>query len=65
MTDNMIWGADTVVSMPVPLRKDQTALVDMGGFTFTAGGIAHDISESDVEVYLTPTFRPLITPEVM
>lgn len=64
MTDP-IWGADTIVSMPVPLRRRQESLKDMGGFTFTETGIAHNITEADVEVYLSPTFRPLLTPEVM
>lgn len=52
------WGSDTVVSMPAPLRRDQEALVDMGGFAFTETGIAHNLSSSDLEVYLAPTFRP-------
>lgn len=58
------WGTDTIVSLPVPLRPDQRAYVDMGGFTFTEFGIAPNATASDIEVYLTPTFRPLITPEV-
>lgn len=62
---NPIWGADTIVSMPTPLKKGQQALVDMGGFTFTESGIAHNLNSTDIEDYLAPTFRPLITPEVM
>lgn len=62
---NPIWGADTIVSMPTPLQKGQEALVDMGGFTFTESGIAHNLNAATVEEYLTPTFRPYITPEVM
>lgn len=62
---NPIWGADTIVSMPTALRKDQQSLVDMGGFTFTETGIAHNINNADIEEYLSPTFRPLVTPEVM
>lgn len=60
-----IWGADTIISMPNSLQRGQESLVDMGGFTFTASGIAHNITASDVETYLTPTFRPMINPEVM
>lgn len=58
------WGTDTVISMPAPLDRSQTAYVDMGAFTFTEFGVAHNITSSDLETYLTPTFRPLITPEV-
>lgn len=64
MTDP-VWGADTIVSMPVPLRRRQQALVDMGGFTFTESGLAHNITESDVEDYISPTFRPMLSPEAM
>jgi hypothetical protein len=52
------WGTDTIVSLPAPLRVDQKPYVDMGGFTFTEHGIAHNFTNSDLEVYLTPTFRP-------
>lgn len=64
MTDP-VWGADTIISMPVPLRRHQESLKDMGGFTFTETGIAHNLTESDVETYLWPTFRPMVTPEDM
>lgn len=50
------WGADTDISMPEPLTR--SGLVDMGGFTFTIRGIAHDFTEADREVYLIPTFAP-------
>lgn len=53
-----VWGADTIISMPMPLKKNQPALIDMGGFAFTEGGIAHNITASDVEVYISPPFRP-------
>jgi hypothetical protein len=55
---NISWGADVPVSMPAPLRASQTAFVDMHGFTFTAQGIAHNITEMDLEAYVTPTFAP-------
>lgn len=55
---NISWGSDVPVSMPAPLRDNQTAFVDMDGFTFTAQGIAHNITEMDIEAYTTPTFAP-------
>lgn len=60
-----VWGADTIVSMPVPLKKAQQELVDMGGFTITQHGLAHSITESDVEDYISPTFRPMVAPEAL
>lgn len=51
------WGSDTPVSMPVPPRQE--ILVDLGGgFVFTAGGIAHKITDADIEDLLMPTFAP-------
>jgi hypothetical protein len=64
MATNDIWGADTVVSMPAPLNRSGDAIVDMGGFAFTDGGIAHNITRADLEDYLFPTFRPIPTAEV-
>lgn len=58
MSNSAPWGTDTTISMPAPLRKNQPALVDMGGFAFTETGLAHNLTDSDLEVYLTPTFRP-------
>lgn len=58
MSDSTHWGADTIISMPAPLRKDQAPLVDMGGFVFTEGGLAHNLNRADLETYLTPTFQP-------
>lgn len=58
MSKEAPWGTDTTISMPAPLRTDQEPLVDMGGFAFTESGLAHNITNSDLEVYLTPTFRP-------
>lgn len=58
------WGTDTIISMPAPLRQGQEPLVDMGGFTFTTTGLAHNLTRADLEAYLSPTFRPVKTPEV-
>jgi hypothetical protein len=55
---DIAWGADVPVSMPVPLRADQTAHVDMDGFCFTASGMAHNITPADVESFRYPQFAP-------
>jgi hypothetical protein len=52
------WGSDVPISMPAPLRTGQVAYVAMGGFCFTAQGIAHNLRETDLEVYTTPMFAP-------
>ncbi len=52
------WASDVPVSMPVPYRPDEPVVVDMGGFGFTLGGVAHNISEADVEEWMTPVFAP-------
>lgn len=53
-----LWGTDTPISMPEPLSPTTTIHVDMGGFGFTEGGIAHNFSEADMEALTTPTFLP-------
>lgn len=55
------WGCDTLVSAPEPLDPERPGLVDFGGFTFTAGGIAHDLTEAQREALLTPLFAPAPT----
>jgi hypothetical protein len=50
--------------MPHPLDADVSVLKEMGGWCFTAGGLAHHFDTSDLEVYLTPTFRPRPDPGV-
>lgn len=57
-----LWGTDTPISMPEPLSKNQTVHVDFGGFAFTEGGIAHNITTAGLEIYTTPSFLP--TPSV-
>jgi hypothetical protein len=58
------WGTDTIISMPSPLRPGQTPIIDMGMFTFTTTGIAHNFTVSDLEAYLYPTYLPPNTPQV-
>lgn len=44
------WSSDTVVSMPVPpIIGDGERTVEMGGFVFTANGLAHDLTEAHAE----------------
>lgn len=51
----MPWAADTPISMPEP---NENVLVSFGGFGFTNGGIAHDLSQPDWESYAMPTYGP-------
>jgi hypothetical protein len=53
---NTYWSADVRISMPVP-SKHARGMV-MNGFVFTAGGLAHDISEADFMEMSTPDFHP-------
>ena len=51
------WASDVRVSIPVAPTND--AQVDLGGgFVFTVGGIAHDITEATAKQISTPTFAP-------
>ena len=50
------WGANTRISMPV--SPSNPRMVSMGGFSFTTSGIAHDLSESEVEDLSIPPFSP-------
>jgi hypothetical protein len=54
--NNTFWASDVRVSMPVPSTWPRG--MTMGGFVFTAGGLAHDISEADFMSMSTPNFHP-------
>jgi hypothetical protein len=62
MDTNSAWGTDTPISMPVPPVEPQVGSL-AAGFAYTRFGIVHDITTSDVEGYLLPTFMPLDSPE--
>lgn len=54
------WSADVPVSMPKPSPLDKG--VQMQGFIFTAGGIAHDIPASEYVRLSTPDWQPRVVP---
>lgn len=54
--DETYWSADVPVSMPLP--PEQPARLSMSGFTFTDGGLAHDITQADYERLSVPDFAP-------
>jgi hypothetical protein len=61
MADGEIyWSADVRVSMP--MVPDQPVGVDMSGFVFTTGGMAHDITVEGYARLSTPDFRPQTFP---
>jgi hypothetical protein len=55
-----LWGSDTTISIPTAPSKQRPILIDLGGsgFGFTAGGIAHTVSQSDIEELQIPAFAP-------
>jgi hypothetical protein len=50
------WGGTTPPSLPEPLRRPR--MLHFGGFVFTDGGIAHDISEAEIEEMQIPPYAP-------
>lgn len=52
------WASDVPVSMPQPYSPDMPVLVNLGGFGFTEGGIAHYLSQADADEMATPFFAP-------
>lgn len=50
------WGSD--VSPSSPVAPERPRMVSFGGFCFTDGGIAIDISETDAEEFRTPPLAP-------
>lgn len=62
MSNNVSWGADTLISLPVPPAETPVRPV-AAGFAFSRFGIVHDLTQADLEGYLSPTFAPLETPE--
>lgn len=57
------WGSNVTPSLPEPLQRP--ALVDLGGsgFCFTSAGLAHYVTEAELEFYLNPTFAPAFEQE--
>lgn len=52
------WASDVPISHPAPITGDQPALVDFGGFSFSTGGIVHDLNEAEIEEKFAPTYSP-------
>lgn len=48
---------DTIPSLPMPPTKKP--VVDLGGFAFTAGGLAHPLTQADSENLLLAALAPL------
>jgi len=62
MDSNGSWGSDALVSLPVPPAETPVRPA-ASGFAFSRFGLVHDLTQSDLETYLYPTFSPLETPE--
>lgn len=65
MEGGYIWAADVDISMPEPLIDPHYVYADFGGFGFGATGIAHNFSQTEVELYSTPYWAPLPTAEAV
>ena len=50
------WASDTPISRPEPIEMEP--LVDFGGFAFTMGGIALNVTSAEIEDIFTPPFMP-------
>lgn len=53
-----IWATDTAVSQPEAVDPGQPILVDLGGIGFTSGGLAHVLTNVDLEEIFTPHYAP-------
>lgn len=62
MDSNGSWGSDALVSLPIPPGETPVRPA-AAGFAFSRFGLVHDLTQSDLETYLYPTFSPLDTPE--
>jgi hypothetical protein len=51
-----VWASDVPISMPVP--PTLPVLLDFDGFGFTTGGIAHAITNDDVESLVRFSYVP-------
>lgn len=58
--DRGAWGSDAPISMPATPTEDQPVMVDLGGFAFTTGGLAHNLTQADREALLVPDYAPPI-----
>jgi|JI9StandDraft_2_1071091.scaffolds.fasta_scaffold24959_3 hypothetical protein len=50
------WGGDTTPSLPESLKRKK--YLTFGGFCWTATGIAHDLSDAEVDALRIPPFAP-------
>lgn len=50
------WAGDETPSLPQALKR--VKMISFGGFCFTDGGIAHDVSHADRERMQIPPFAP-------
>jgi hypothetical protein len=62
MTSNEAWGTDVEISLPVP-PNEKVVRSAGAGRAFSRFGLVHDLTTSDVEGYLLPTFGPVAAPE--
>lgn len=59
MATNAEWGTDATISMPVPPHSQEPKAACADGFAYTRFGLVHNLTTSDLEGYLLPTYGPL------
>lgn len=59
MATNAEWGTDTPISMPVPPHPQELKTGCADGFAYTRFGLVHNLTVSDLEEFLIPTYGPL------
>lgn len=58
MDEKRPWASDTPVSQPEPMENSLPMLVDFGGVGMTSGGLAHSLTQADIEDVFTPFYAP-------
>lgn len=49
------WVSDVKPSLPVPVREP---IIDMGGFSFSTGGLVHTLTKANQEDHILEVNRP-------
>lgn len=52
------WSTDTPISKPEPVSPDLPVLSDFGGIGMTAGGLAHTLTQGEIEDVFFPFYAP-------
>lgn len=56
MAKNLDWASDVLPSLPAPITKEP--VIEMGGFTFTSGGLSHGLTHANFEDFILRVVKP-------